>query len=281
MLSCGLCPHPASGIRLEFSGNTLNADGIRLGRPPFHLEPPWLFLFINTGSAFPHTGRSAGSVPGPSPGISASTFLWCFHWPDTAFFLKTGHWEIHFSFWLPFDTGGLTLPVCSLYTWFFWSLLRTGKTNWHLPSYSPNSGLHKGIFGPTFLWVFRVPNTQPFHWERYIPLWNHWKISLSHCNWYIWKNSSAYGSHTFGSGPGGTLRWSLLQQLRAVHRYVLGFLSNYSNTFTNSLQVLVHNVPVETSSGVTFQRSPVNITVLSELWVFAYSQILLQATKLA
>ena len=25
----GLCPHPASGIRLEFSGNTLNADGIR------------------------------------------------------------------------------------------------------------------------------------------------------------------------------------------------------------------------------------------------------------
>ena len=112
MLSCGLCPHPASGIRLEFSGNTLNADGIRLGRPPFHLEPPWLFLFINTGSAFPHTGRSAGSVPGPSPGISASTFLWCFHWPDTAFFLKTGHWEIHFWFLLPFDTGGLTLPVC-------------------------------------------------------------------------------------------------------------------------------------------------------------------------
>lgn len=72
---CGLCPHPASGISLGFSGNTLNADGISLGRLPFHLEPPWLFLFINTGSAFPHTGRSAGSVPGPSPGISASTFL--------------------------------------------------------------------------------------------------------------------------------------------------------------------------------------------------------------
>jgi len=28
----GLCPHPASGIRLGFSGNTFNADGIRLGR---------------------------------------------------------------------------------------------------------------------------------------------------------------------------------------------------------------------------------------------------------
>ena len=28
---CGRCPHPASGIRLDISGNTANADGIRLG----------------------------------------------------------------------------------------------------------------------------------------------------------------------------------------------------------------------------------------------------------
>ena len=33
LLFRGLCPHPASGIRLGFSGNTVNADGIRLGRP--------------------------------------------------------------------------------------------------------------------------------------------------------------------------------------------------------------------------------------------------------
>ena len=29
---CGLCPHPTSGIRLGFSGNTTNTDGIRLER---------------------------------------------------------------------------------------------------------------------------------------------------------------------------------------------------------------------------------------------------------
>jgi hypothetical protein len=29
---CGRCPHPASGIRLDISGNTANADGIRPGR---------------------------------------------------------------------------------------------------------------------------------------------------------------------------------------------------------------------------------------------------------
>jgi len=28
----GLRPYPASGIRLGFSGNTANADGIRLGQ---------------------------------------------------------------------------------------------------------------------------------------------------------------------------------------------------------------------------------------------------------
>ena len=28
---CGRCPHPASGIRLDISGNTANADGIRPG----------------------------------------------------------------------------------------------------------------------------------------------------------------------------------------------------------------------------------------------------------
>ena len=33
---CGLCPHPAAGIRLGLSGNTLNADGIGLGRLHFN-----------------------------------------------------------------------------------------------------------------------------------------------------------------------------------------------------------------------------------------------------
>lgn len=28
---CGCCPHPAFGIRLDISGNTANADGIRPG----------------------------------------------------------------------------------------------------------------------------------------------------------------------------------------------------------------------------------------------------------
>jgi hypothetical protein len=28
----GLCPHPASGIKLGFSGNTLDADGIKPGQ---------------------------------------------------------------------------------------------------------------------------------------------------------------------------------------------------------------------------------------------------------
>ena len=28
---CGLCPHPASGIRLGYYGNNINADGTRLG----------------------------------------------------------------------------------------------------------------------------------------------------------------------------------------------------------------------------------------------------------
>ena len=31
LLFCGLCPHPASGIELEVSGNNINADGIKLG----------------------------------------------------------------------------------------------------------------------------------------------------------------------------------------------------------------------------------------------------------
>ena len=109
---CGLCPHPASGIRLGFSGNTLNADGIRLGRLPFHLEPPWLFLFINTVSAFLRIGRSAGSAPGPSRGISGYISLWCSHWPDTASSSGTSHWVTHFSFSLLFGTGSSDPQWC-------------------------------------------------------------------------------------------------------------------------------------------------------------------------
>jgi hypothetical protein len=40
----GLRPHPASGIRLGFSGNALSADEIRLGRLSVYSEPPWLFF---------------------------------------------------------------------------------------------------------------------------------------------------------------------------------------------------------------------------------------------
>ena len=71
---CGLCPHPASGIRLGFSGNTLNADGIRLGRLSVKVSRPGFFFFINIQSAFPHIIRSTGSAPDPNHGISVSIF---------------------------------------------------------------------------------------------------------------------------------------------------------------------------------------------------------------
>lgn len=50
---CGRCPHPASGIRLDFSGNTANADGIRLEHP---LDKVWCsgFFFLQVlGKPFP------------------------------------------------------------------------------------------------------------------------------------------------------------------------------------------------------------------------------------
>ena len=43
----GLCPHPASGIRLGFLGNTINADGIRYlsGWPVFGYSRPGFFFY--------------------------------------------------------------------------------------------------------------------------------------------------------------------------------------------------------------------------------------------
>ena len=71
-LFCGLCPRPASGIRLgRFS--------VKVSRHGF-------FFFINIPSAFPHIIRSTCSTPDPIYGISVSVFSWYFHWPDTAFF---------------------------------------------------------------------------------------------------------------------------------------------------------------------------------------------------
>jgi len=40
---CGLRPHPASGIRLGFSGNNTNAEGIRLGWQALSACCPFLF----------------------------------------------------------------------------------------------------------------------------------------------------------------------------------------------------------------------------------------------
>ena len=137
---CGLRPHPASGIRLGSSGNTSNASGIRLGRLTFYPEPPWTFLFINTGSAFPHIIQSAGLVPDPSHGISESIFSWYFHWPDRGAFPGIGHLEIHFCFWSLFGTDGSTPQLYLSCTWFFGSLLKTGKRNLHPPSCFPSYG---------------------------------------------------------------------------------------------------------------------------------------------
>ena len=94
---CGLCPHPTSGIRLGFSGNNTNAEGIRLGWQAFRACCP--SLFTGNWQSFLHTGRLAGSAPGPSSGISASISSPHFHWPDTASFPMQYHWGIHFLFW--------------------------------------------------------------------------------------------------------------------------------------------------------------------------------------
>ena len=46
---CGRCPHPASGIRLGFSGNTANADGIRPGHLLDKAWCPGFSFFTGTG----------------------------------------------------------------------------------------------------------------------------------------------------------------------------------------------------------------------------------------
>lgn len=43
----GLCPHPVSGIRLGFSGNNINADGIRLGWRAFSYAAIPVFLQVS------------------------------------------------------------------------------------------------------------------------------------------------------------------------------------------------------------------------------------------
>jgi len=44
-LFCGLCPHPASGIRLAVLGNNADADGIRPGQRNSFLPLSWLFFY--------------------------------------------------------------------------------------------------------------------------------------------------------------------------------------------------------------------------------------------
>lgn len=55
-----------------------------------------LFFLKDTGWAFLHKEQSAGSVPGPSYGISGSIFLSHFHLQDTAFSPVLHHLETHF-----------------------------------------------------------------------------------------------------------------------------------------------------------------------------------------
>lgn len=80
LLFCGLCPgpalwvHPASGIRLGFSGNPVNASGIRLGRPDDLVMAALAFLFIGTALVVLRTVQSAGSGPGPSSGTFESFY---------------------------------------------------------------------------------------------------------------------------------------------------------------------------------------------------------------
>ena len=72
----GLCPHPASGIRLGFSGNTTNADGIRLEQQTGSIVAVPAFSFIRgTASGALHKGQSAGSEPDPSSDTSVSISL--------------------------------------------------------------------------------------------------------------------------------------------------------------------------------------------------------------
>ena len=77
--------------------------------------PPWLFPFINAVSAVPRTTRSADLIPDPIHGISASIFLWYFHWPDRASSPGTGRLETHFLSLSLSGTGG------SVLLWYWWS----------------------------------------------------------------------------------------------------------------------------------------------------------------
>ena len=53
---CGRCPHPVSGIRPDFSGNTANADGIRPGQPLDKVWCPGFFFLQVLGKPFPIRG---------------------------------------------------------------------------------------------------------------------------------------------------------------------------------------------------------------------------------
>ncbi len=61
---------------MEVSGNTINADGIRMGTAAFlsgYAAPD--FPFTDTVSVVLHRGLSADSVPDPSSGISGIPLL--------------------------------------------------------------------------------------------------------------------------------------------------------------------------------------------------------------
>ena len=82
------------------SGNIIDADGIRMGTAAFLSEyaaPD--FPFTDTGSAVLRRGLSAGSVPGPSFGISGSTSSPHSGWPDRVSFPANYHLGTRFLSW--------------------------------------------------------------------------------------------------------------------------------------------------------------------------------------
>ena len=105
-ISCGRCPHPASGIRLGFSGNTANANEIRPGHLLDKAWCPGFPFFTGTGEAFPHKGRSSGLTPGPSSYSVASIFWPRSRWQDKAFFPGNCRLGIHFWSWSLSGIGG-------------------------------------------------------------------------------------------------------------------------------------------------------------------------------
>ena len=92
---------------MGYSGNNINADGIRLGWQVFGCCHP--DLFINDPSAALRTGQPAGSAPDPSSGISASISLLYSGLPDTASFPGMCRLGIRSLSWLLSGTGGSAL----------------------------------------------------------------------------------------------------------------------------------------------------------------------------